>query len=294
MLDRRCLLALLLVVPLLAGCTSHTKQPGTTAPTTAPTSSQSSTTMHGQSFTNSTVFAGMQLSQCTGFYGGTPATPKQTTAGQAPPGWEPTNPNNEFVNLHIGGAECNRIHVGPYERGPIRMVWDGHINADIPAGCTVNQTATTHPTILNAFLINDAEIADYLRTTYGMPTFYADIQTEAQAAGALVQRTWTWAAAGHPASRLNVYDDGTNQSYDFVDRIWWQAGDGIGQLDFAYERWAFSVGDRAGEGTMQAPMLALSPDGSWIGAMEYFPSMSGKGTFTLYTDYLCQHPRVGP
>ncbi|MFO1535314.1 MAG: hypothetical protein ABR586_06575, partial [Thermoplasmatota archaeon] len=178
-----------------------------------------------------------------------------------------------------------------YERGPIRFVWDGHTNADLPTKCDMtNQTGPTSPHILNVFVINDAEIADYLKTQYGMPAIYADIQSTAQAAGALTQRTWSWAPPGQARSEINVLDDSTTQPYSLQDRFWWPRGDGLAQLDIAYTRVGQMVTDRPAYGTMHPPMLLPPPEGNFVGTARYFPSLAGEGKITFFSDRLCEHP----
>lgn len=190
------------------------------------------------------------------------------------------------------GYECNRIQVGPFERGPIRIVFDGHTNADIPPTCDQNRTGATHVHIVNAFLVDDAEIAVFLSQEFGLPTFFADIGATSQGTGELTQRTWTWGLPGQASSSLSFPDDGNYAAYPIVDRIYWERpGGGLGMLDFTYDRDGPLLTDREGYGTMNPPMLwAQMPSGEFEGPVVYFPSMEGSGAITLYDDSLCEHP----
>jgi hypothetical protein len=188
------------------------------------------------------------------------------------------------------GYECNRISIGPFERGPIRIVTDGHDKADIPLACKATVKGGSHQAILNTFLVNDSMVADYLAATYGLPATYAQIQNQAQAAGALVQHAWTWTPPGLSASTVMIFDDGQAQSNDISDRFYWQRGAGIGILDFVYTRQGPTFTNRAAYGTMQPPMLLASqPQGLFISSSaDYYPSLSGEGIIRLYKDAQCQ------
>lgn len=291
-------LALLLLVALpLAGCSGTQGGTSTTTHTTTPSHTETTTTTQPPPpvITNVTGFPPIILSDCTGFDATTEATPKQIAPGTPPPGWEPDDPANDFTQTFYGGAECNRIHVGPYERGPLRFVWDGHTNADIPAACVTNQTALTHLQILNVFAINDPDIVDFLKKHYGFPAIYAEIQVQPQSLGGpLVERAWSWAPPGQPASKLNVLDDGTSQPHNFADRFWFLHGNGLGQLDVDYTRTVQALTGRPSYGSMQAPMLMPPPAGNFVGTATYYPSMSGEGVFKFYSDTLCQSPEPMP
>jgi hypothetical protein len=233
----------------------------------------------------------MVLTQCTGFYAIAQPAPKAISPGAAPPGWEPTNPTDPFTAVNVGGVECNRLRIGPLERGPVRFVWAGHGNADIPDSCgRTNRTALTTPHVLNVFVINDRDIAGYLKEQYGMPAIYGSVDVAAQGAGSLVQRTWSWTPEGQGKSELTLVDDGTLEPYDDADRFWWPHGDGIAQLDFDYTRNGVTITDRPAYGTMVAPSLPPPPDGNFLGTAIYFSSLSGEGKVTFFSDRLCEHP----
>src|ERR1051325_8497988 len=204
-------------VVVLAGCFSHPHagSPLPSSSSSAPrTSSSTMTSSPLPPPTNGTFLQKLALSQCTGFYAVTEGMPKAVAPGQAPSGWESTDPVNSVSVVFMDGYLCHRIHVGPYERGPIAMVWDAHDNADIPDACLQGTTGPTHSQIFNVLLINDSQIATYLQQQYGLPAQYADIDVSAQSAAApLVLRPWSWALPGQAASNFTLIDDSTNQTY---------------------------------------------------------------------------------
>jgi len=111
--------------------------------------------------------------------------------------------------------------------------------------------------------------------------------------GGLVEQNWTWGPPGSKPSTLNVLDDGTNQTYDFVDRFWYPHGAGIAQLDFSYTRWGEKITDRPIYGILQPPMLQPNAAGAYEGTAQYFPSLAGQGKFTFFSDLRCEHPEPG-
>jgi hypothetical protein len=265
------LLAALVLLPALAGC----MQAAPAAPPSGP----------------SWPPGRIELTQCTGFAGTSVPSPSAAAPGQAPVGWEPTNPAAPAWSA-VGGLDCRRIRVGPYERGPVRIVWDGHTNANPPVRCTAQQAPLTQSLVLNAFLVNDAQVAADLRDRYGMPALFADVQVQATAP--LLQQEWTWAPPGQPASTLTVRSDGGNQSYEGADRFWWPRGAGLGQLDVAYTRSGSQFSPLPSQGTMRPPMLLPPPAGHFVGNLAHFPTLAGEGRVTLYTDFLCAHPEPVP
>jgi hypothetical protein len=205
-----------------------------------------------------------------------------------PPGWEPKDPTTPVGFAASAGYECKRIHLGTFERGPIRIVWDGHNNADVPPDCSKNEPQKVVESILNVMLVDDDEVAAYLKSRFGMPVLHGDIQEQSQAAGQLVEHTWSW-DSGQGASQLVFPSDGTNQSRDGAVRIFWQNGTGIGALDLVETRFGTRVSDRAGYGTMKPPMLLANlTAGLFTGTVGYNHYVSTEGTFQSFADYQCK------
>lgn len=254
--------------------------------------------LHGEPKEHKTVPAAglmtMDLSDCRGFFASSQPIPPGMAPGTPPPGWEPKK-QTDWSTVQVGGAECNRFHVGPFERGPIRFVWGGHLNADIPRNCNPHNNLDYDPSalsILNIFIIDDSEIAAFLKEDYAMPALYSEIQADEQASGPNVQRTWKWAQEGQGASHLTLTDDGLAGRYAHDERFWWVKGTGMAQLDFdfSYKRTGpLVVEGRPAYGVLHAPMLVPPPNGEFVGSASYYPSMTGEGKFTFFSDRLCEH-----
>jgi hypothetical protein len=229
----------------------------------------------------------LELTGCTGFEAAQPFL-GGSAPGQSPSGWEPQSPTSSAT---LFGFDCHRIHLGPLERGPIRIVLDGHDHASKPAACVANATGQPHEAIVHLLLTNDTGLAALLRDQFGLPTAAADIDAAVQDTGALRQVAWSWGIAGQEASTLTGTADTTSEPYLFSTRLFWQRGDGLGVLDLSFPQrdgpTAYTA--REAHGTMRPPMLMASqPQGQFAGTLTYFPAMSGEGAFRLYADTLCR------
>jgi hypothetical protein len=194
-----------------------------------------------------------------------------------------------LYSMGLYGYECERISVGPFERGPIHIIWDGHDNADFPADCILNETGFQVESVLNVFLVDDPELASYFRQTYELPATYSAIQVDASASVTPRQLTWRW-QSGQQTSEIHLVDDGTSTSPDNTgDRIYWQRGNGIGRMDFIQDAFSPDIG-RLGYGTLYPPMLQSdTPQGEFAGIVDYITT-TGPAVVRLYSDLLCKNP----
>lgn len=274
------------VVVLVTGCLTDKPSPGPDALATA-TNSSTPTPTEPLDETVSNVPQRFLLSQCTGFVGVSAPLPRALGPGQRPQGWEPTNPSEPVGYVPVSGYECNRINLGPYERGPVRIVWDGHTNADFPEACMAGKDATTLGLLVNVIMVDDAEIALHLREAYGLPALHSSIDINSQGVGNLRQLTWAW--GNDTKSRMEFVDDGTADSYGRNERFFWEKDSGIGALDLVHDREASAVTDRVGYGKMESPMLSADFGGGvFSGTVNYVSRMETEATFHSYRDLGCQ------
>lgn len=170
------------------------------------------------------------------------------------------------------------------------MIWDSHDNVDTPHGCLEDRTGRHITNVLNAMLLDNQEIVDYLVEEYGFPIQYADIEIQTETIGLIKQHAWTW-GPGEKKSLVRITDDDTSAPYDSGERLFWQWENGIGRLDFSYARDGFAYTTRDGEGFMESPMLlSREVTNAFVGPIWYFPSMSGEGEIQLFEDLLCEKP----
>ncbi|MFO1535470.1 MAG: hypothetical protein ABR586_07385 [Thermoplasmatota archaeon] len=233
--------------------------------------------------------ARLELSDCSGWDLSSPVPFLGPTApGEAPPGWEPDALAPSGVR--VGAYGCHRLAVGPLER-PVRLLFDAHDHATIPATCKAPANDPAEAFVLHGLWSDDAEAARYLNATFGLPARPTPIAEQAQGLGAAGRlHTWSW---GDPQARstLSVADVGDPWSFSRHVRLFWPHGDGVGMLDLAYTYLDPSRLWRPAQGTLQPPMLLA---GAFAGPVAWQPSFAVAGSFTLYQDRACLKPEAGP
>ena len=235
----------------------------------------------------------MLLANCTSWQA--PALfPGTTAPGSPPAGWKPAQAGTPLTGVGMYGYRCARIHVGPFERGPIYLLTDTHNNADMPANCTATREPTNFA-VVSSFWIDDAAVGDYLNRTYGLPVVVGTFHEDTQTTQSLTAHVWSWTTAGKGSSKLTIYDDQTSMPAPINnDRLFWARDGGISSLELQYERSApgTPLQNRGATGTLAPPMLLSTvAGGQYAGAGEWYPYMpQGVGTFTHYKDVQCLHP----
>jgi hypothetical protein len=240
------------------------------------------------------------LTNCTAWYA-LARFPAGTGPGEAPPGWGPPASTTPITSVATFGYHCNRISVGPYERGPVSLLLDTHNNAKFPTNCTSDPqggTGSTSFLVLASVLIDDPDVAAFLATAYGMPTQVAEVSTADQGAGDAVAHQWTWRTGSGAASTITVYDEGAYATAANVyDRFFWPRHGGISVLEIQEQGVgpAGPVFNRAVTGVLQPPMLlAALPGGAYAGDGKWFPSFDGEGKFGFFEDAACIKPGPQP
>src|ERR1041385_873114 len=286
-------LAIVLLVASIGGCSS----PHPAKPSESPSKSESSTFQGSPTPTNpppvnNMTLGVLQLSECTGFSGGTPALPTEATPGSIPPGWE-KGPTDAVSELSYAGYECQRVHVDQYERGPIHIIWDTTGKANVPATCREKASGGPLEEGVNNFLVDDAEIAMYLHSRYDLPASYAEFHVGTSSATApLVLHTWDWGPHGQPHSNLTLADDGGTDEWLAPDVLFWTHGQGVGKMVIAYDhRTGPTITSRAAHGTFEPPMLISQlPGGQLDWVAWWYSALAGTGKVTLFKDNQCKQP----
>jgi len=276
---------LLLAMAVLAGCAA----PSTTT-TTNSTTTQSNPELEAPRhlvLTNCTAWAASEL------------FPGSTGPGKPPPGWTEPSAATPLTGVDVDAYHCQRLSVGPFERGPINILFDSHTHAEFPVNCTASSDSSGDRIVvgvLNSFWLDDPEVASYLNATFGLPVMTTQFKETDQPQGVpMGSHTWTWGLSGQPSSQMTIYDDGTSAPpFPSRDRIFWPYHGGMASLEFQYDRRgpAGPVSNRYATGTLAPPMLfAQLPGGQYAGPGQWYPEMQqADGTFIAYTDPNCQHP----
>ena len=209
------------------------------------------------------------------------------------PGWE----GNTLLTgeLHYRLRSCERVSVGPFERGPINLFYETHTNRQVPASCAEGGDYT-NTGVLHRIWVDDAEIAHYLRTTYLMPANFATISLAEVASDAIVDFRWTVELPGSEPSEL-VYHHFPENGYpqrEFPSfRYFWASGpESVSYMDTATETHTVGVEEPSiVEGTLRAPLLYANP------GTERFVGYGGAGIdgyvhgeIHLFKDTQCSEP----
>jgi hypothetical protein len=233
--------------------------------------------------------AGLHMSRCHGFLSST-TVPRATAPGTAPPGWEPRDKTQPEAYVFLLGLACNRVAVGPLERGPVSLLLESHSNADIPPACAGDKFTESSVMVASLLLVNDTGLAAYLRDALGLPSQVADIREESSATPAM-HPAWAWAVGTGASSTLTVTDAGGKAASDAPDRFLWAHGNGTGMLDLTYVTTGPQGGSQTAYGRAEAPMLlAGQPDGRFTGTAQSFTSVDADGGVRFYRDGRCAHP----
>lgn len=194
-----CNVFLVLAVACLGGCFNRPEEapeasdprftgPGMTSSVSTPTTGPTTFILLNHS---------LQLSACQGMQAFRDL-PEPLWPGPLPPGWE----DDGRVTVYFEILECQRIAVGPFERGPVFIMRELHLFPLTPSKCT--QGDYDDLSIVEAYWVSDAEVAAHLNQTYAMPAAYADFRRDQTSAGPLLNTTWTFGLPGLTPSWLRV------------------------------------------------------------------------------------------
>ena len=111
---------------------------------------------------------------CTSWSVSGPTPPAPLRPSRPPNGWdERADPQGSF---DLVAYTCERISVGPFERGPVHLLLEGHPNADFPEACEEDQVES--PTlyhVVHLMGLDDPELVAYLNETYDLPTWLIEV-----------------------------------------------------------------------------------------------------------------------
>jgi hypothetical protein len=198
--------------------------------------------------------------------------------GARPEGWPASEELRKVVGVRA--LRCERLALGPFERGPIHLAFDWHNDAQAPPGC--GGEAGRPANVLATAWTDDADVAAHLRGRLGVPAFLTTFETDRSPAGAGEWRAWAWGPEDG-RSTLSVLADAVRQEDHDRFRAYWPAGDGVGRLTLDWGM-ALAVGERPAQGSLPPPMLAgdfASLGGSGIDGFE------AAGELDLFRDADC-------
>lgn len=173
--------------------------------------------------------------------------------GKSPPGWQYTGPFGNQV--YIRAMECARISAFPLERGPVRVLFEGHQNFTAPATC---QDSTTPRLIILSNVITDSpDLAKHLNSNFGMPSSVAEIKITDNEDEVIHVREWSWTVAANTSTIEVSIAKGEPGEFPYLNRwvwfntttLWWM------DLNEQDEFYAFTG---LAKGNLRSPMIWAS------------------------------------
>lgn len=230
----------------------------------------------------------LSLNECQGFNAKHLAN--SDLAGAEPPsGWGPGP--TPLTEIFVQGFECQKISIGPFERGPIDFLMEVHGNRDPPESCRSGATYTSSEVIVQVW-INDVELVSYFEETLGMPARFGEINLVRESAGPLVIHTWMLKTPdGEDVSTLQFVTNEAADSYSpSVYRRFWETPDrAIGYLDFSSDVRISSSDPPIVTGTLEQPFLQATGS-AFLGEGNFRPSVSVEAPIFRYGDMECLEP----
>lgn len=293
MASRLALAAILLVVGL-AGCNSSPPAPpeettsqSMTATTTASTDTSSSTAPPLPPLAFQLV-----LNDCKGIRSLYTFPGDTAPAGdEVPPGWEQEAPASTDQSVII--VECGRLSLGPFERGPIRMLIESHTKANAPPKCLDYEPAVGEADVLRGIWFDDPEVAAYLAQEWNMAVHVGSFEYEETTQGGVSVRKWTWSEAGGPVSELDYSRtetaEGGNPSQQ---RFFWHSGGAALMLDLVMDDKQPLVTPYTTAGWFRAPMMQAEAGVELYAGVSSLvdPGAAYTGTFHRFRDLQCSEP----
>lgn len=215
--------------------------------------------------------------------------PGDTSPGQPPANW--SQHQGFGSDIHLAIYECDRISWGPFERGPISMVWETHTNVRPPERC--DEGARDQFSVLHALWMNDELVLQYVNSTYGLPTRFAQFANNDTRTSQTQHVDWTWQVPGYPASRLQ-YDQAlvTPGRARAIERMAWIQNSTVWTLDLDQQRTLTNGQTVLTPGTLQPPTLySESGETQYLGRGAASLDAELSATLKKFGDLECKLPQ---
>lgn len=150
--------------------------------------------------------------------------------GTNPSGWPR---KDDAINApEYVAYECGRVAWGRFERGPVLVLLETHGEFEEPATCQ-DPGAYVVVRMIESIWLNDQEIVDFARNSYGLPVYYADIIQVVDSSLPVRQTVWSWSTPdGAPASiSFPALGEGSPNAIDQTHRLFWPRGSAVGFMD---------------------------------------------------------------
>lgn len=207
--------------------------------------------------------------------------------GETPPGWEagPAEADRYQVSLN----ECQRVSIGRFERGPVRVLVETRRAVSPPAACLDFSPDYGTMKVLISLWVDDPDLANYLATTYHLPVRIGQFSLEVTDQGGNEVQQWTWSNGSNPASQATAAHVGPADPAPSVARHVWHNGTAVSFLDLTY---GYSLPDAPvplAQGTLAPPMrLAERGVSAFTAATSVWKHADLHGPFYRFGDLECK------
>lgn len=212
--------------------------------------------------------------------------PLEQGPGKAPKSWE-----QQLIFGGVGSSElvevfaCGRVSWGSFER-PMTILFESHSKADVPAQCE-SESLTW---IVNSIWTSDAEFADFLETTYGVPTHVTAFSFAFENSTQRSSIAWKWNTEGSESS-LTVeaaLPEPQASPLTISYRYAWDSGNGVTIVDVNVTAQVPTSPEQVAHGNLYHPMMHESGGTDlFLGQGDYFSSLNSLAKITEFGDYVC-------
>lgn len=291
---------LLAFILLLSGCTEGgqskddpSNQPAAGSDETAdPSNPTESSSKPGGGNSSIPVPLNLRLTDCVGvavrFIWPADSAP---AGAEVPPGWETAEAmaTDHLVQL----TQCQRISVGPFERGPVNVLLELHDKIAPPEACLdFGGQDYSDVQVLRKIWVDDPEIVSYLTASAGMPALYGEFTFAPSPTGGTGVFTWDWGVPGQAHSTL---------AYSRVDtvpggsastaRIFWHNGQAAFLMDLHEEEDRPAVSTLNAVAVLKAPMMHPLPEfGAASGIYSLVDAGAYEAALQTFGGMACEQP----
>lgn len=222
----------------------------------------------------------MALSDCEGFQTGSywlSAAPPTTN----PEAWATGNPGTRVI---LEGWTCNRLSIGPYERGPVHLLLEYTDGISPPENCSTPSSVSYS---LLSLGIDDTVLTSYL-ASLAVPAYRFNATVTNESLGSLTTREWMWGPDDKTQSAIRILDDDNQVTAARpVFRFFWSTLQGVAAMDWAYTGTEPTIGERVAIGVLREPMLTAKNQPLYAALGAWFKETSMDGSIHYWSDQQC-------
>jgi hypothetical protein len=229
----------------------------------------------------------LQLNDCFGLDTGHYAV-SSLEGAKPPPQWgEGPTPITE---VYIMAFNCERIAIGPFERGPVQFLIEVHGNREAPENCTTGDYTSSE--VITQVWSNDLQIVEYFSTKLGLPAALGFMNFTTTTTGPRTAFNLTLEKPGGPPSWLETDTYGpadTNGTY-LYRRFWVNERGGISYMDFETSYSRSSQASQIVTGLVRDPFLHVDGVERYVGTGNILGPSSVDAPIARFGDLECKEP----